>query len=108
MNNPYYIPKYYFNKANTNFNKFNFNNTLHQSPYQTKKIVPKEEMIDLTELNDSDEDNINNISVIKIMIFKINQQMKESKIYIMKRKMKVAVVNHLKATIISIMKWANS
>ena len=62
MSNPYYIPKYYFNKANSNFNKFNFNNTLHQSPYQTKKIVPKEEMIDLTELNDSDEDNINNIS----------------------------------------------
>jgi len=62
MNNPYYIPKYYFNKANTNFNKFNFSNTLHQSPYQAKKNVPKEEMIDLTELNDSDEDNINNIS----------------------------------------------
>lgn len=62
MNNPYYIPKYYFNKANTNFNKFNFSNTLHQSPYQAKKNVPKEEMIDLTELNDSDEDNINNVS----------------------------------------------
>ena len=62
MNNPYYIPKYYFNKANTNFNKFNFSNTLHQSPYQAKKNVPKEEMIDLTELNDSDEDNINKIS----------------------------------------------
>lgn len=62
MNNPYYIPKYYFNKANTNFNKFNFSNTLHQSPYQAKKNIPKEEMIDLTELNDSDEDNINNIS----------------------------------------------
>lgn len=62
MNNPYYIPKYYFNKANTIFNKFNFSNTLHQSPYQAKKNIPKEEMIDLTELNDSDEDNINNIS----------------------------------------------
>ena len=62
MNNPYYIPKYYFNKANPSFNKFNFNNTFHQSPYQTKKNVPKVEMIDLTELNDSDEDNINNIS----------------------------------------------
>ena len=62
MNNPYYIPKYYFNKANTNFNKFNFSNTLHQSPYQAQKNVPKEEMIDLTELNDSDEDNINNVS----------------------------------------------
>ena len=41
MNNPYYIPKYYFNKANTNFNKFNFSNTLHQSPYQAKKKCSK-------------------------------------------------------------------
>jgi hypothetical protein len=62
MNTPYYIPKYFFNKANPNFNKLNFNNTLHQSPYQAKKIVPKVEMIDLTELDDSDEDNINNIT----------------------------------------------
>jgi len=62
MSNPYYIPKYFFNKANSNFNKFNFNNTFHQSPYQAKKFVPKVEMIDLTELNDSDEENSNTIS----------------------------------------------
>ena len=62
MSNPYYIPKYFFNKAKSNFNKFNFNNTFHQSPYQAKKFVPKVEMIDLTELNDSDEENSNTIS----------------------------------------------
>ena len=62
MSNPYYIPKYYFNKTNSNFNKFNLNSTLHHSPFQPKKIEPKVEMIDLTELNDSDEDNINDKS----------------------------------------------